>query len=422
MSILLRQITLWGNTQPLDIAIERKQIVSIGKPPPSFVAKKVIEGKNLVAIPGLFDLGVYLREPGYEHKATIASETKAAAAGGVTTLVAMPETQPIVDSPTVVELIQNRSRSCNLANILVVGAITKALKGKELSEMGALKGEGCIAVGNLNQPFTSLLVMKRAFEYASGLDFPIFFHPQSHSLSQNGCAHEGLVSIRLGLAGIPYSAETAAIGECLAIAEDTGAAVHFCRLSSARSVELIRQAQKKGIKVSADVAAHQLLLTEDDIVDFDPHCHVLPPLRSEQDRKALIKGLNDGVIQAICSDHQPHDLSAKLMPFPSSAPGISSIETLLPLVLRLLDRGEIKPQVAIAAMTENPAKIVGVDAGILRVGGTADICIFDPHKEWQLEAKNMLSNGRNTPFDGQQFKGKVMYTIYNGKVTYANPS
>ena len=205
------------------------------------------------------------------------------------------------------ELVQNRARAAGLSRVLPVGAITKALEGKELSEMGALKEEGCVAVSNLNRPFASLSVMKRAFEYAAGMGIPVFCHPQSASLSQNGCAHDGYVAARLGLTGIPYCAETAVLSEYLAVAQDIGVPIHFCRLSCARSVELVQKAQKSGLPISADVAIHQLLCSEEDIAGFDVNYHVSPPFRSKDDRQALIEGVNNGVIGTICSDHQPHD-------------------------------------------------------------------------------------------------------------------
>ena len=418
MSLLVRGARLGFDGDCADIAVDGGNIAAVGAPPPTFKPQTTVEAQGLVAIPGLVDLGVYLREPGYEHKATIASETAAAAAGGITTLVCMPQTYPVVDSPTTVELIQNRANASDLCRVLVAGAITKELRGAELSEMGALKEAGCVAVGNLSQPFASALVLKRALEYAAGLELPVFFHPQDASLSHDGCAHEGAVATRLGLAGIPASAETAALSQCLVLAEDTGAAVHFCRLSCAQSVPLLREAQKSGLRVSADVAVHQLLLTEECLADFDSNYRVSPPLRSEDDRRALLAGLADGVIGAVCSDHQPHDLGSKLRPFPSSAPGISALETLLPLLLRLVERGELDAGTALRSVTSAPAGILGLGGGRLAAGEAADLCLFDPAESWRLSQQTMVSSGCNTPFAGQSFKGRVRYTVCGGKVVY----
>ncbi len=372
----------------------------------------------MFAIPGIVDMGAYMREPGYEHKATIASESKAAVAGGVTTLVCMPQTRPVVDSPTTVELIRNRAIAANLCRALIVGAATKGLRGEELSEMGALKEEGCIAVGNLFNPFAEPAMLKRVLEYASGFGLPVFFHPQDASLAGNGCAHDGAIATRLGLTGIPISAETAALSQCLALVEDTGAAVHFCRLSCARSVELLRAARNSGLPVSADVAIHQLLLTEANLTDFDSNYHVLPPLRSEDDRLALLEGLNEGVIDAICSDHQPHDIGSKLAPFPSSAPGVSALETVLPLVLRLVADGALSAPIALQRITSSPAKILGIEAGRIAAGAPADLCLFRPDEAWELSAQTMHSSGLNTPFYGRRFSGRARLTICDGKPVY----
>lgn len=420
MSILLRRVRLYGTDkeQALELAIEGDKIIAIGQVPASFRPQRIIDAQGMFAIPGIVDLGVYMREPGYEHKATIASESKAAVAAGVTTLVCMPQTRPVIDSPTTVELIRNRAVAASLCRVLIVGAATKGLHGKELSEMGALKKEGCIAVSNLFNPFAELAVLKRVLEYASGFGLPVFFHPQDASLSNNGCAHNGTIATRLGLTGIPVAAETAALSQCLALVEDTGATVHFCRLSCARSVGLLQKAQASGLPVSADVAIHQLLLTESNLTDFNSSYHVLPPLRSEDDRLALLEGLNEGVIGAICSDHQPHDIGSKLVPFPSSAPGISALETFLPLVLRLVDDGALKPAIALQGISASPATILGIDAGRLSVGAPADICLFDPREVWQLCAQTMYSSGSNTPFYGQHFSGRVRFTICGGEPVY----
>lgn len=401
-----------------DIAIRQGAVEAIGTIPSDFIAERVIKADGLTAIPGLVDLGVYLRDPGFEYKATIASETQAAAAGGVSTLCCMPDTEPRIDSASTVELIQKRAHEADFCKVLTVGAMTKKLAGKELSDMAALKEAGCVAVSHCLYPFADALVLRRAMEYASGLGLRIFIQPFDKALAVDGCAHEDALALHLGLAGIPYAAETAFLSLCIEIAKDLDIAVHFCRLSCARSVELIAAAQVSGLAISADVSAHQLFLSEEMLTHFDPNYHLLPPLRREQDRDALRTAIQDGTISAICSDHQPHDISAKLAPFPSSEPGISAIETLLPLTLRLVEEGVVDLAKAIDLVTRGPAKVLNWGCGTVRKGGVADICLIDLNQTWTLSASRMHSSGTNSPFVGEAFKGRIRYTICNGKVSY----
>lgn len=384
--------------------------------PPGFEPEQTIDAKNHWVIPGIIDLSARLREPGLEYKANITSESIAAAASGITTLCVPPDTDPVIDEPAVVELIHRQADNAGHSNVLTLGALTAGLKGVHLSEMASLKTAGCVGLSNAKKPVQSSLILRRAFEYAATHDITIFIEANDISLANKGCAHEGPIATRLGLPAIPVSAETAAIAQQLELIEESGVSAHFCRLSSARSVELIELAKARGLKVSADVAAHQLHLTEMDISSFNSHCHVFPPLRSERDRNALRAGLFSSSINAICSDHQPHQSDAKLAPFPATEPGISALETLLPLTLKLVDMDIIPLERAIASLTSEPAAILGIDAGTLAAGTNADICIINPEQEWQLDSDTMLSHGRNTPFDGWSFKGKVSHTIINGDV------
>jgi len=260
--------------------------------------------------------------------------------------------------------------------------------------------------------------MRRAMEYAASRDVPVFLHAEDASLVNGGCAHEGAVSVRLGLPGIPDIAESIAVARELQLIEQTGVTAHFCQLSTERAVKMIARAQRDGLPITAAVAAHQLFLTEMDIGYFDSQCHVRPPLRTQRDRDGLRAGLKSGVISAICSDHQPHDSDAKLAPFPSSEPGISALETLLPLTLRLVAEGVLSLAEAIAALTQHPAKIVGATSG-LAAGGRADVCIFDPEQYWELKTETMASQGHNSPFIGWEFKGKVTHTLLAGHVSFA---
>ncbi len=401
-----------------DIFISNGQIISTKKQPAKFKAEQTIDAKNHWVIPGVIDLSARLREPGQEHKADIHSESIAATTAGITTLCIPPDTDPVIDEPAVVELIHHKASNAGHANVVALGALTAQLKGKYLSEMAALKLAGCVGLSNARQPIQNSLVLRRAFEYAATQDMTVFIEADDHSLSNHGCAHEGAVATRLGLPPIPYAAETAAIAHQLELIAETGVRAHFCRLSCARSIEMIEQAKNKGLNISADVAAHQLHLTEFDINSFNSNCHVLPPLRSQRDKEALRHGIANGIVTAICSDHQPHERDAKLAPFPSTQPGISALETLLPLSLKLLDDG-MDLNTIIASLTCEPARILGINAGDLSDGMPADICIIDPDKEWTLEAENLQSRGHNTPFNGWSFKGQVTHTLVQGDVVFS---
>ena len=407
-----------GDGQRGDVVIENGVVIAIGRTPPAFEAHRIIEADGLLALPGLVDVAAYLREPGFEHKGTIFSETRAAAAGGVTTLCCAPETRPAADTPATVELIRRRADEAAFCRVLVVGALSRGLAGEELSEIAALKEAGCVALGNGLHPFHDLRVLKRAMEYAAGLAMPLFLHVQDAALAAGGCAHDGAAATRLGLAGIPPSAEGAALGQCLALVEDTGARTHFCRLSCARSVEMLESARARGLPVSADVAAHQLFLTDDDIGDFNPNCHVLPPLRGAADVAALREGLRRGVIDAVCSDHQPHDINAKLAPFPASEPGALGLEILLPLLLRLAREDGFDLALALSLATSRPASLLPGAHGELRVGGRADLCIVDADAAWEVTAESLHSSGKNTPFLGATLPGRVRWTLYQGRIVH----
>jgi dihydroorotase len=317
------------------------KIVSVSNEPGGFKADKVIDANEQIVCPGFIDLSTRLREPGQSRKATFASETAAAAAAGITTLCLQPDTIPVIDARAVAELIKDQAEKSGYTQILPIAALTQRLQGTELSAMLALKDAGCIAVGNANQPIKNLLVLRRAMEYAASHDLLLIYRPNEHSLANNGCVHEGIISTRYGLPSIPDAAETIALAQCLELAELTGCRVHFGQLSSRRSVIRLYQAKKYGLNVSADVAIHQLHLTEDDIIPFDSAYHVQPPFRTLSDKAALREGLAKGTIDSICSDHQPHDLDAKLGAFPETEPGVSSLETILPLMLKLVTEGSI---------------------------------------------------------------------------------
>jgi dihydroorotase len=401
-----------------DIYIVGGRIAALGQPPEGFVAAQELKAHGLIVCPGLIDLQARLREPGQKHKGTIASESRAAAASGITTLCCPPDTRPVIDTPAVAEQILHRAAEAGMARVLPIGALTQGLEGLQLSSMQALQHAGCIVMGNARRAIANTLVQRRALEYAATLGLTVFFNSEDPWLGADGCINEGALSTRLGLAGIPECAEVIAVGRDLMLVEQTGVRAHFGQLSCARTVEMIANARTKGLAVSADVSAHQLFLTEMDVAEFDSLCHVRPPLRSQRDRDGLRAALASGAISAICSDHQPHDRDAKLAPFAATEPGISALETLLPLTLRLVEEGVLSLSDAIARLTNQPARILGSEAGQLGLGAVADICIFDPAHHWRLEEKKMVSHGKNTPFLGWELSGKVRFTLLGGELVY----
>lgn len=402
-----------------DLYIADGLIVAQGKAPEGFNADIQVDAQGLIVCPGFVDLSARLREPGESHKASIASETKAAASAGFTSLCIPPDTQPVIDTAAVVELIKETAEQCAYRHIYPIAALTQELAGKELSPMFSLKQAGCIAVSNARKTVQNLLVLRRAMEYAATHDILLINCPQEHALSNHGCAHEGAMASRYGLPGIPIAAETIALLQGIELVEQTGCRVHFQGLSCARSIELIARAKQEGLPVSADVAMHQLHLTEEQMIPYDSHYHVAPPLRSKQDKNALISAVQKGIIDCICSDHQPHDVDAKLGAFPETAPGISSLETVLPLLLRLIKQGELDLNQGLATLTSEPARLLGIKAGSIAVGEIADVCVFDPDKQWQVNADTWQSQGRNTPFWDTTMKGQVTLTVQAGEIIFS---
>lgn len=403
----------------LDLHIQDGKIAAIGTAPAGFVAATTISATNQIVCPGLIDLAVRLREPGQEFKATIASETKAAATAGITTLCCLPDTQPVIDTPAVVELIRQRAESSAKARVLPIAALTRGLSGEILSEMAALRDAGCVAVSNIDFPLKSALIERRALEYATTFGLTCILQPIEYSLKNKGCVHEGRISAKLGLPGIPEAAETVALARSLILAAQVGARVHFHALSSAAGIHLFERNQHQNPALTADVAIHNLHLTEDHVESFNSNCHVIPPLRSYADREALRHAVANGKISAICSDHQPHEPDAKTNPFPATAPGISGLETLLALTLRLVDEGVMNLSAALEQLTYGPARSLGLPfLGRLDVGNPADVCIFDPNLTWQVDRTQFVSHGRNTPFHTWNVRGRVNCTLLDGRVVF----
>lgn len=389
-----------------DLALVDGKILAVGEVPMDFQADQVIDAAGKLVIPGLIDLCARLREPGAEHKATIASEARAAAMAGITTLVMPPDTDPVIDEPAVVNLIRRRSEAAGFAQVLALGALTQGLGGEQLAEMAALKESGCVGVSNGGRPIADTRVLYQALAYAASQDLRVFLEPVEPWLDR-GCAHDGPVAARLGLVGIPVAAETAGLARLLSLVEDIGVRLHICRLSSAQGVEMVRAARQRGLPVTADVAIHHLHLCEVDVGRYDSACHVLPPLRGVRDRDALRMAVADGTISAICSDHQPHDRDAKERPFAETEPGISGVDTLLGLTLKLADDGVLGLGEALARVTSGPADVLELEQGRLRAGAPGDICVVDLDKTWEVDGETTKSQGRNTPFGGWCLEGRV---------------
>lgn len=411
-----------GTDQEADLHLAEGRVLAVGAAPAGFQPDRTLDARGLIVCPGLVDLSARLREPGHEQKATIASETRAAAAAGITTLCCPPDTAPVIDTPAVAQLVHQMAERYGFARVLPAGAITRGLEGGQITEMAALKAAGCPVLSQADRPIRNTQILRRALEYAATFGLTLFIQPQDADLAAGGCAHEGRVATRLGLPGIPEAAETVAVAQALVLAEQTGARIHFRGLSTARGAQMLAEAQGRGIPASADVALHQLFLTEDDLDGFDSECHVIPPLRTVADRDGLRTAVAQGVIQALCSDHQPHDADAKEAPFPETAPGISALETLLPLTLCLVADGVMDLPTAIARLTTGPAEILGHppgrDLGCLRPGRPADVCVFDPNESWVPSAATLLSHGENSPFIGVALRGRVRWTLRGGRTVF----
>ena len=401
-----------------DLYIEHGKIVAIDQQPEDFVAEQTLDANGLIICPGLIDLSARLSGSGQHHTASIASETKAAIRGGITSLCIAPDHEPVIDSPATVDLIEDQVAKAGQAQVYTIGALTQGLAGELLSEMLALKQAGCLGVSNGFNPIQNTLVLRRAMEYAATLDLTLFINASDPWLQSQGCIHEGIVSSRLGLGGIPDAAETIAIARDISLIEQTGVSAHFHSISSGKTINMIRDAQNRGLPITADVSPYHLHLTEHDIGNYDSQSHVIPPLRSTRDREQLQQAVKDGIITTISSHHRPLDNDAKLGPFAETEPGISGLESLLSLTLKLAQDEELPLQQAIACVTQNPAQVLGIDAGHLSLGAKADICIIDPKADSECQPENFISAGKNSPFDGWHFDYDVAYTLLNGQITY----
>ncbi len=401
-----------------DLFIAASKVVGVGAAPEGFSANLTIDASDMVVCPGLVDLSARLREPGFEYKATLESELRAAAAGGVTSLACPPDTDPVLDEPGLVEMLKHRAKLLNLAHVYPLGALTRQLEGKNLTEMCELHEAGCVGFSHADAALTDTQVLYRAMQYAATFGFTVWLRPEDACLARNGVAHDGEVAARLGLVGIPASAEAIALATMLRLARDTGARLHVCRLSTAEGVEMVRTAKKEGLPVTCDIAATHLHLTEHDIGFFDSFCHLRPPLRTQRDRDALLAGLLDGTVDAICSDHTPVDDDAKLAPFAESEPGASGLELLLPLALKWAMENRVALPKVLSLVGNRPADVLGIAAGGLALGDVADVCIFEPETYCKVTPETLRSQGKNTPFLGLELPGRIRWTLVAGQTVF----
>ncbi len=400
------------------IYIAEGKIAALDRAPEGFRADETIDAKGLVACPGLVDLSARLREPGFEYKATLESELRAAAAGGVTTLACPPDTDPPLDEPGLVEMLTRRAASLDLARVHPLGALTVGLKGERLAEMAELAEAGCVGFFQGSAALPDPATLLEAMRYASTFGFTVWLRAEDAHLAHGGVAHEGEVATRLGLAPIPVIAETVALRTIIELMAATGARVHIARLSSAAGVSVIAQAKAQGLPISCDVGIHHLHLCDRDIGDFDAQCNLSPPLRDPSDRDRLRKALAEGLVDAACSDHTPVDDDAKLVPFGEAEPGATGLELLLPLTLQWGREAGLKLAETLAAVTVRPARVLGVPAGRLDVGASADLCLFDPTRAWVVQPSALASQGKNTPFQGLELTGRVARTILAGRTVH----
>ncbi|HAQ51009.1 MAG TPA: dihydroorotase [Gammaproteobacteria bacterium] len=401
-----------------DVFISDGHIAAIDTAPDGFIADRTIDAKGLLVCPGFINISNHFSLTEAQPVASLLSEAKAAICNGITALCLPPDSKPIIDSPAAIDLIHAQTQDDRSARIYAVGALTKQLQGEQLSEMLALQTAGCVGVSNGRQTIKDTLVLRRAMEYAASLGLTVFLHPSDPWLQSQGCMHEGTVSTRLGLGGIPDAAETIAIARDIALIAHTNVNAHFHHISSAQSLELILTAKEKGLNISADISIHHLHLTEHDTADYNALCHLLPPLRTHRDQAQLRQVLQSGVINMISGHHQPLSHDAKLGPFAETLPGISSIDSLVPLTFKLVEMGVLSYSQAVASLTQHPAKVLGLNSGQLAVGKMADICLIDPNNEYDCQTRHFASAGKNNPYENWCFQHRVVCTLLNGDVVY----
>lgn len=410
---------------PADVLVEDGRIAAVGQDPGAKgggrsggPATQVVDARGMLVLPGLIDVHVHLREPGFEYKETIQSGTAAAVAGGFTSVCCMPNTCPVNDSQAVTEFILEQARAANHARVFPIGAITKGSDGQELAEIGELKEAGCVAISDDGRPVLNSHIMRRAMEYARAFDLPVVDHCEDLHLAEGGCMNEGVVSTELGLPGAPGAAEEIMVARNIALAALTGARVHMAHVSTAESVRLVREAKARGLRVTAEVTPHHFSLTEEAVRGFDTHAKMNPPLRTWADVQALKEGLRDGTIDVIATDHAPHASHEKQLEFAEAPFGVVGLETALPLTWALVDEGVLPLEAAVSKLTTEPARVFGLPTGTLAPGADADLVLVDPDAAWTVDPLRFRSKSRNTPFAGWKVKGRVRMTMVGGRIVH----
>ena len=413
-----------GFDQVADLAIAAGRIVSIGALPADFVPNKTMNASGCVVVPGLIDLSVRLREPGHEHEGMLQSELAAAVAGGVTSLVCPPDTDPVLDEPGLVEMLKFRAEKLHQSRVFPLGALTRGLRGTALTEMAQLTEAGCVGFSQAEVPLEDTQVLQRALQYAASFGFTVWLRPQDMHLGK-GVAASGALATRLGLPGVPVAAETIALHTIFELVRATGARVHLCRISSAAGLALVARAKADGLNVSCDVSINSLHLTDTDIGYFDSRMRLDPPLRQQRDRDALRQGLLDGTVDALVSDHSPVDEDAKTLPFAEAEPGATGVELLLGLACKWGDDSGAGLARALAVLTSEPARVLGTSLGSLQAsagqllkGGVADVCVFNLNQPWTVEPSALRSQGKHTPFSGYELPVRVRWTVVGGQLAY----
>jgi len=413
-----------GRDEPGDVAIAAGRIVSLGKVNPDFRPTRTIDASGLVVAPGLVDLAARLREPGHEHEGMLESEMAAAVAGGVTSLVCPPDTDPPLDEPGLVEMLKFRARNLNQSHLYPLGALTRGLAGEVLTEMAELTEAGCVGFSQADVALADTMVLQRALQYASTFGYTVWLRPQDAHLGK-GVAASGALATRLGLSGVPVIAETIALHTIFELMRVTGARVHLCRLSSAAGIALVRVAKAEGLPVTCDVSVNQLHLTDMDIGYFNAAMRLTPPLRQQRDRDAIRAALADGTVDALVSDHTPVDEDMKNLPFAEAEPGATGLELLLSLALKWGEEQGIGLVKTLAAVTSEPVRALGdalgslsSSAGRLVEGGVADVCLFNENERWTVQPAALKSQGKHSPFAGYELPGRVKYTLVAGHVAY----
>lgn len=379
---------------------------------------EIIDCKGHLLCPGLIDLQVHFREPGQTHKESIATGSKSAASGGITTVVCQPNTKPVIDEVPIVEFIKAKARETSYINIHMYGCITKGMQGQEMTDMGKLVEAGVVGFTDDGLPVMDALLMRRALTYSSMFGVVIAQHAEDLNLSQGGCINEGEVSFKLGVVGIPNISESIIVERDIAILNLVGGRYHVLHVSTKESVEAIRRGKEKGLNITAEAAPHHFWLTDKEVLGFKTYAKMNPPLRSEEDRVAIIEALKDGTIDAIATDHAPHDEESKRQPLASASFGIVGVETMLPLSLELYHKGYISLRDIIAKMTCNSAKIINSPAGKLQKGAPADLTLIDLNKDWIIDIRKFSGKSHNSPFDGRKVKGRAIMTVVKGQIVY----